>query len=71
MRQQLQSQQRQEVLRLLGTLTPEQREQLSRLPTAAQVPDVTLAQVPPVILYSTISHLILVHDGFFLFSCFK
>lgn len=32
-----QQQQRQEVLRLLSTLTPEQREQLSRLPPAAQV----------------------------------
>jgi len=37
LRQQMQVQQRQEVLRLLSTLTPEQREQLSRLPPAAQV----------------------------------
>jgi hypothetical protein len=37
LRQQLQAQQRQEVMRLLSTLTPEQREQLSRLPPAAQV----------------------------------
>ncbi len=37
LRQQLQQQQRQEVLRLLGTLTAEQREQLSRLPPVAQV----------------------------------
>ncbi len=33
----MQVQQRQEVMRLLSTLTPEQREQLSRLPTTAQV----------------------------------
>ena len=31
------AQQRQEVMRLVSTLTAEQREQLSRLPTAAQV----------------------------------
>ena len=37
LRQQMQAQQRQEVMRLLSTLTPEQREQLSRLPAPAQV----------------------------------
>ncbi|CAL8467238.1 g6774 [Coccomyxa elongata] len=36
LRQQMQAQQRQEVMRLLSTLTPEQREQLSRLPAPAQ-----------------------------------
>ena len=37
LRQQMAMQQRQEAMRLLSTLTPEQREQLGRLPSIQQV----------------------------------
>ncbi len=37
LRQQMAMQQRQEAMRLLSTLTPEQREQLGRLPPVQQV----------------------------------